>query len=216
MGRGGPVVGQVHRLWPHAAHQRQHMAVVIQRHGGGLGAQRAVKLHRAAVALAGAQRAVGVAGGGIARCKHRAAVRVQRQAGVIVSDLTAGGDIGGNGLVPPQGREIAVLAVVLHHGLQRLLQVQVHRGVDAQPAAGQLVGGLLLADALLFHQVLHHLPVQCVGKVRVDAVPVLADGHAAPGQHPQRGGGRLVIVRPWSSISCKTQLRRSSRASGFV
>ena len=193
----GPVERKVVLFGAYTAHHGQHVAAVIHGDRRGLAAHPAVKQQCVAAAAPGAQHPVVAAGRLVVPGKDRLSRRVQRQA-VLAVLHGAGlgiGDAGVDGLLPPERREIAVLAVVFHPLFQIPLQRQIHRGIDAQTAVVHHVGGFLPGAAFLRHDVLDQLIVQRVGKVGIDAAVLLGRVRAALGQHAQRRGDRLVVFR---------------------
>ena len=138
----GAVQRQVAGLFAQAAHHGHHVAVVVQRDHGGLGAHVAVIGDGAVLRRGGLEGAVGVVDGDV----------VLRQAG--------------HRFFMPAGREVLVVRV--EHQLFHLgLDLGVDGGLDGKAAGVQHLLGRRLGDALLLHDVLHHFLKEGVGEVGV-------------------------------------------------
>ena len=132
----GAVQGKALGLFAQTAHHGQHIAVIVQRDHGRLGADIAVVVHGAVVAGAGLGGAVGV---------HHLHVIVRNR-----------GDL----FLMPARREVGIVGVqhqVFHLGLQ----LGVDSGFDGKAAGVEQLLRLGLADALLGHDVLHDLTPCC-------------------------------------------------------
>ena len=171
-GAGLPLhaVGAVQRealgLFAQTARDGQHVAVVVQRDHGRLGAHVAVIIHGAVLGNAGLGGAVLV---------HHLHVVVRN---------------GGHLFLMPAGREVSVVRVqhqVFHLGLQ----LGVHGGLDGKAAGVQHLLGVRLRDALLGHDVLHHFLEQCIGEVGGHGGVLLV---AVVLRQRQRLGGGVAVV----------------------
>ena len=159
------VQGKALGLFAQTAHHGQHIAVIVQRDHGRLGADIAVVVYGAVIAGAGLGGAVGV-----------------HHLHVIVRDA-------GHLFLMPAGREVSV-ALVEHQVLHGRLHLGVDGGLDGIAAGVEHGLGRGFVHALLVHDVVDHLGEEGIGEVAGHGGGLLVG--VLLGQH--KGLGRAVAV----------------------
>ena len=175
VGQRGAVGAAVYFLFAQAANQGNDLAAVAILHADGrhsrLGAHAFIEDQVAVVILAGFQGGaflIGIDRHIIVR-EHRRAVRVQRQAALVIGNLAVRRDTGRNLFLVPQGREeLAVAGVLVQHDLLHgRLCFLVQGRVDAQAIGEDLILFFGTGAAFLLHDCLGDIRKQSVVKIRV-------------------------------------------------
>ena len=175
VGQRGAVGAAVYFLFAQAANQGNDLAAVAILHADGrhsrLGAHAFIEDQVAVVILAGFQGGVFLIGidRHIIVREHRRAVRVQRQAALVIGNLAVRRDTGRNLFLVPQGREeLAVAGVLVQHDLLHgRLCFLVQGRVDAQAIGEDLILCFGTGAAFLLHDCLGDIRKQSVVKIRV-------------------------------------------------